>query len=292
MNNKMQYPPYSALMSVYQNDSPEYLRVSLKSMIGQSVPPSQFVLVCDGPLTTELDDVIAQYSSKSNIEFKIIRLKCNGGLGRALKRGIEECDCEIIARMDADDIALPFRCEKQLDMMVNCDCDIVSGTVLEFLNSPNEIIDSKVLPTEHEKILEYSKRRNPFNHPAVMYKKRAVLDAGNYQDFYLLEDYYLWIRMLSKGALTKNLEEPLMLMRAGSGMYARRGGLRYIGSQWHLFSYMKSIGYIGGVQWFASIASRTFSGILPNCIRAFLYRKLLRRRAKCVASLPKEGDLI
>lgn len=275
-----QYPSYSVLMSVYGKDSATYFQESLESVLGQTISPSQVVLVCDGPLTEDLDEVIDNYSSNGIAPFKVVRLNHNHGLGYALRVGINECDCEIIARMDADDIALPFRCEKQLEAIVDDDYDIVSGTVLEFLNSPDDIVSSKTLPSEHKEILAYSKKRNPFNHPAVMYKKSAVLDAGSYQDFFYLEDYHLWIRMLSRGAKGKNIAEPMLLMRVGSGMYSRRGGRKYIASQIRLFSYMRSIGYITRLQWLSSVFSRTVAGLVPSNIRALLYQKLLRKQTK------------
>ena len=103
---------YSVLISVYKKERPEYLHAALKSMTGQSWRPSEIVLVFDGPLTTELA------ADLEDIEFqgllKTVRREQNAGLGAALAKGLPECSCEWVARMDSDDIAASDRCEKQL----------------------------------------------------------------------------------------------------------------------------------------------------------------------------------
>lgn len=198
-------PSYSVLMSVYFKEKAEYLRDSIDSMLNQSVGPAEFVLVCDGPLTPELDAVIARYlNSEFGRLFKVIRLECNSGLGAALNIGLNECNSQFIARMDSDDISLPDRCEKELAILSTGEIDFVSGTVLEFCDSPSNVFSCRKLPEDTESILEFAKKRNPINHPAVMFKKDAVLKSGGYQPFYLLEDYFLWIRMLSNGFRAQN----------------------------------------------------------------------------------------
>ena len=121
---------------------------------------------------------------------------------------------------------------------------ICSGIVEEFTTDPNTVDAKRVPPETNAEIVEFAKKRNPFNHPCVMYRKSAVEAAGGYQDFYLLEDYYLWIRMLEKGFIGYNIQTPILWMRAGSDMYKRRGGWKYVESQIKLFRYMKDVGFI------------------------------------------------
>ena len=130
--------------------------------------------------------------------------------------------------MDSDDLSRPDRCEKQLSVFDrNPDISIVSGTVEEFSVSPETVEARRILPEKQKDILTFAKKRNPFNHPCVMYRRSAVEAAGGYQDFYLLEDYYLWVRMLQNGCQGMNLQTPLLWMRAGSEMYRRRAGRKY-----------------------------------------------------------------
>lgn len=266
---------YSVLMSVYYKEKPEFLRQSMESIYRQTIPTDDFVLVCDGPLTKELDDVIEEMRRES---LHVVRLEKNEGLGNALNEGIKHCKHELVARMDSDDIAFSDRCEKQLAVFQkNKEISICSGIVEEFTNNPS-IIDSKRIPPEtSEEIVSFAKKRNPFNHPCVMYKKSSVEIAGGYQDFYLLEDYYLWIRMLLMGIKGYNLQESLIYMRAGNEMYLRRAGWKYAKAQEALFRYMRRNGFITSGQYIKSVMIRTCSAIAPNWLRKLMFENVLRR---------------
>ena len=269
---------YSVLMSVYHKENAEYLRTAMDSIWNQTIPTDDFVLVCDGPLTVELDSVIVEMEKKHPDTLHVVRLKTNGGLGNALNIGIKHCKHELVARMDSDDISRPDRCERQLKVFKeHPDVRICSGIVEEFIVSTDQIEARRVPPETQNEIVQFAKKRNPFNHPCVMYKKSAVEAAGGYQDFYLLEDYYLWIRMLQKGITGYNLQEPLLWMRAGSDMYKRRAGWKYAMSQKALFKYMKDSGFIGEGQYMKSAITRTVSSLMPNSLREFAYKKVLRK---------------
>ncbi len=270
---------YSVLMSVYYKEKPQYLKESMESIYCQTVRTNDFVLVCDGPLSKELYEVIDDMKNKFNDSLNIVQLKENVGLGNALDTGIKNCKNEIVARMDSDDIARPERCEKQLKCFENNpELSIVSGTVEEFVDNPKQIYSKRILPSRHEDILEFAKVRNPFNHPCVMYRKSSVESAGGYQYFYLLEDYFLWIRMLMNGNKGMNIEEPLLWMRAGSDMYKRRGGFKYAISQIKLVAYMKKIKFISFPRYCISTVVRAGGALLPNTIRKKIYEKKLRKK--------------
>lgn len=269
---------YSVLMSVYRKEKAEYLKASMESIAVQSIAADDFVLVCDGPLTRELDQVIEEMQLRFGEVLQVVRLKENGGLGKALNAGMQSCKNECIARMDSDDISYPDRMERQLQVMrEHPEVMITSGTVEEFETDPSKITARRVLPESNEEIRKFARKRNPFNHPCVMYRKSAVEAAGGYQDFYLLEDYDLWIRMLQKGFQGWNLQEPLLKMRAGSDMYKRRAGWKYAKSQAALFRYMKKIGWIPGIVCMKEIMIRGTSSMMPNQIRQFLFQHILRK---------------
>ena len=270
---------YSVLMSVYVKEKAEFLKQAMDSIWKQTVPTDDFVLVCDGPLTAELDAVIENMLATHPETLHVVRLEKNGGLGNALNIGIKECKNELVARMDSDDISRPDRCEKQLTVFWNnTDVSICSGIVEEFTTSTEFIEARRVPPETQDEILQFAKKRNPFNHPCVMYKRSAVETAGGYQDFYLLEDYYLWIRMLQKGCIGYNLQQPLLWMRAGSDMYKRRAGWKYAQSQRALFKYMKDSGFISGSQYTKSVGIRTASSITPNWLREFMFKRAMRKK--------------
>lgn len=271
------YKGYSVLMSVYHKEKPEYLKQAIASIQAQTLPTDDFVLVCDGPLNDALDAVIAKKQQEMGKTLNVVRLAKNGGLGNALNEGIKHCKNELVARMDSDDIAYQDRCEKQIAVFYkHPEVSICSGIVEEFTSTP-DVVDAKRVPPEaHEEIVEFAKKRNPFNHPCVMYKKSAVEAVGSYQDFYLLEDYYLWLRMLMAGYQGYNIQEPLLHMRAGSDVYFRRAGWKYAKTQARLFKFMKSQGFIGEGQYIKSCVIRSGSALAPNWLRKLMFEKVLR----------------
>lgn len=268
---------YSVLMSVYFKEKPEYLEESMNSIYNQTVKTNDFVLVCDGPLTDELNSVINKMQEKFGKVLHVVRLEKNGGLGNALNIGMKECKNEIIARMDSDDISMPTRCELELNIINNKDVDIVSGTLLEFDGNVDNILSSRQLPEENDEIIKFAKSRCPFNHPCVMYKKSKVIEAGEYQDFHFLEDYYLWIRMLQTGAVGYNISTPILWMRAGRDMYKRRAGIKYVKSQNKLLKYMYKSNFISLKQYVKMTIIRTTVSLMPNWGRAIFYKTFLRK---------------
>lgn len=272
------YKGYSVLMSVYHKEKPEYLKQAIASIQAQTLPTDDFVLVCDGPLNDALDAVIAKKQQEMGKTLNVVRLAKNGGLGNALNEGIKHCKNELVARMDSDDIAYQDRCEKQIAVFYkHPEVSICSGIVEEFTSTP-DVVDAKRVPPEaHEEIVEFAKKRNPFNHPCVMYKKSAVEAVGSYQDFYLLEDYYLWLRMLMAGYQGYNIQESLLHMRAGSDMYLRRAGWKYAKTQARLFKFMKSQGFIDEGQYIKSCVIRSGSALAPNWLQKLMFEKVLRK---------------
>lgn len=272
------YRKYSVLMSVYHKEKPEYLKQAIESIQKQTLSTNDFVLVCDGPLNEGLDRVIAKKQQEMGETLNVVRLGENCGLGNALNEGIKHCKNELVARMDSDDIACADRCEKQLAVFnTHPEVSICSGIVEEFTTDPNVVDAKRVPPETNAEIVEFAKKRNPFNHPCVMYKKSAVEAVESYQDFYLLEDYYLWLRMLMAGYQGYNIQEPLLHMRAGSDMYLRRAGWKYAKTQAKLFKFMKEQGFIGEGQYIKSCVIRSGSALAPNGLRKFMFEKVLRK---------------
>ena len=223
--------PFSIVTSVYKNDKPEYVRLALDSMlVSQSAKPSEIVLVQDGPVSYELVRLLLEYKDKYGEIINIIKLEKNGGLGNALRLGIENARYGICARMDSDDICMPNRFEKQLVFLEeHPECDIVGGQITEFIETPSNIVGKREVPCDNESIYNYMRSRCALNHPTVMFRKEAVLDAGNYQDWFWNEDYFMWIRMMERGCVFANLPDVLVNMRSGLDQYGRRGGKKYFG---------------------------------------------------------------
>ncbi len=269
---------YSVLMPVYEKERPEYLKASIKSMLVQTLPCADFVLVCDGPLPKELEEVIDWAASELGERFQCVRLAQNQGLGKALEKGLCYCRCPVVARMDSDDLSRPTRCEKQFHMIKEKHYGIVGGSLKEFVNEPGDRESLRVLPEKPEHIMEFAKVRNPFNHPCVMFLKDAVLEAGGYEDFPGFEDYFLWIRMLKNGCRGYNLQEVVLDMRTGNGMYARRGGMDYIRNLIRFQKYLKEQKIIGYGRFFKNCISRSLVAAFPGKLRSLLYYCFLREK--------------
>lgn len=269
---------YSVLMSVYHKEKPEYLRESMESIYNQTVPTDNFVLVCDGPLNPPLDAVIAEMQKKFGNRLYVHRLAKNGGLGNALNEGMKYCKNEYISRMDSDDISRSNRCEKELIYLeAHPDISIVGGIIEEFISDIDSVCSKRIVPEYDFDIREFAKKRNPFNHVSVMYRKQDVEISGGYQSFFLLEDYYLWIRMLSKGFKGHNIQIPLVWVRVGKDMYARRGGWEYVKSQYRLLKYMRQINFITRNELFMQSVVRIIGTLIPGWMRGFIYRNFLRK---------------
>lgn len=270
---------FSVCMSVYKNDKPADVVVALDSIIQQSARPTEIVLVVDGPISDTLDNVLNDFDGRYADLFNIIRLPQNGGLGNALRLAVENAKCELIARMDSDDICMPGRFEKQLACFEQePQLSIVGGTISEFIDSPDNVIGQRVCPQADAEIREYMKARCALNHVAVMFRKSEVMRVGNYQDWFWNEDYYLWIRMLLGGCKFANLSDVLVNVRVGKNMYARRGGWKYFKSEASLQRYMWKNGVIGNGRYLYNVAIRFAVQVaIPNSVRGWVFRTFARK---------------
>ncbi len=263
-------------MSLYGKEHPDYLRKSLNSVINQTLLPDEIILVEDGPLTHDLYRVLDEYETKCPL-FKRVPLPVNAGLGNALDEGLKHCSYDLVARMDTDDICYPERFEKQIQFMTdNPQVDISSAWLSEFHTDPSNIISLKKVPQSHAEISQYIKSRNPLNHPCVIFRKKAVESSGGYQHFPLFEDWYLWARMIVKGAKFANLQEPLLYFRTSPEMYKRRGGIRYAKDSARFQWTLHKIGLISSSKAIKSSLMRGIVYIMPNYVRKLIYSKILR----------------
>lgn len=272
---------YSVLMSVYYKENPKWLDESIKSMFDQTIKPSEFVLVEDGPLTNELYEIVEKYQKEYPKVFKVINIEKNVGLGPALRKGVEECSNEYIARMDSDDYSIPQRIEKEFEIFEKYpDIGIVGTNVSEFIDSIDNTICNVILPEENEEIIKFSKKRNPFRHPSIMFKKSEVIKAGNYREYYLCEDYDMWLRMIRNGCKCYNIQEICVYMRIGEDFYRRRGGHKYFKSINKFKKEQLENGYFSKNDYLKSIIPHAIVCYMPNFMRDFVYKKILRKEGK------------
>ncbi|WP_458623486.1 glycosyltransferase [Weissella confusa] len=276
-NSNILTPNISVLMSVYKNDNPVFLNLALESLSQQDYKANQYVLVKDGPVCAELDDVLKKFQA-NNQGVDIVELGTNVGLADALQIGLKYVKNELVARMDSDDYSVNERFKKQIEIFShNPEISVVSSDVAEFTDNIDQTDKVRALPMENNELLKFAQWRNPLNHPAVMFKKSAVLSVGGYQTFDKFEDYHLWVRMLVAGFEFFNISETLVLMRTGTGMYSRRGGWKYLLDYISLRKIFVSWGFSTPGQAMMSISLMIANVAIPTRLRSMLYQILLRK---------------
>ena len=269
--------PISVLISVYENDDPAHFQTAIESILQQTLEPNEVVIVTDGPLTQKLDRVIDSYRYQYPELLQIVSLSTNQGLGEALRTGLLACSHDFVARMDADDISLPERFEIQVEYLKsNPNVDVVGSHVGEFQDDPEEIETVRSVPSSAKKVESMASLRSPTNHPSVMFRRQSVLRAGNYRPLQLMQDYELWMRMLSQGYTIKNIPQILVKCRAGEDLYHRRGGLSYARLEFSLQTSFRRWGMLTNVQFVRNVFCRVPIRLFPSWIRGHIYKTMLR----------------
>lgn len=264
---------YSVLMTVYQKDNAQFLELSINSILKQTYATDDFVIVCDGILSEELNYVLNRYK---DIEIlNIIRLETNVGLGVALQKGLPLCKNNLIARMDDDDISLLDRCEKEVVFLENNkDIAVVGGHVCEFIDNTDKVIRIKKVPLGEKSIRKFARRRNPFCHSSVMFRKDKVLEAGNYSCLRTNQDVELWVRMLNMGYKCENIDEILVNFRFNENTYKRRKDFKNIILMIKLWSHFTRKRYCSIIDWLYVFFLQIFILLVPEPMLNWCYDKL------------------
>ena len=262
---------FSVLMSVYIKEKPDQFRACLQSLLEQTLRADEVVLVEDGPISAPLQELIEDY--REPLRIRSVTLEVNQGLAKALNRGLLACSNELVARMDTDDICLPGRFFEQYNFLSTRDDISVLGAQIEEFD-PQGVLDAKtrIVPVNHDDIVEFSLSRNPISHPVVFFRKSAVLEVGGYPELYP-EDHLLWLMMLDKGFRFHNLDQCLLKMRVGRDFIQRRGLLFARGEirvLWWLFSKSK----IGLLKLVTGVFGRLILRALPGNIKLLAYKHL------------------
>ncbi|WP_071667992.1 MULTISPECIES: glycosyltransferase [Pantoea] len=264
---------FSVLMSVYIKETADNLHDSLESIVSNTFPPSEIVIVFDGPVSNEVEKLVNDYSKRYVI--KIIRLSTNMGLGNALNAGLRHCAYEWVFRMDSDDICVNNRFELQIKEIIKDDeLDIIGGVIQEFNSDMKNSIGFRYVPLDNESIHIKCKTRCPFNHMTVGFKKEKILKVGGYLHHEMMEDYNLWVRLLSDNIKAKNINDVLVNVRAGDSMISRRRGVRYSVSEFKLAKLKIYHGLQSHICAYAVFIGRASLRLLPVTILKSVYKKL------------------
>lgn len=272
---------YSVLMSVYHKADPTFFDAALASLVNQSVQSDDIVIVCDGPLTAELDAVLDRYEQQYPAIFQIVRLTENVGIGEAANAGLAHCKNDLIAKMDADDIAVAQRCEWQLERFAQCpELTVLGGYIAEFDQDPDQPTTVREVPLTNDKIRTFARRRQPFNNQTVMYRRSAVLKVGGYNKMRRSEDFDLYTRLLCAEYYCENLSEVLVQVRVDQGALNRRASRDTlkgcIDSRWRSYK----MGYCSLWDVTVCVGGELFILLCPTALQRWIYRRFLRKSTK------------
>lgn len=267
---------FSVLLSLYDKEKSCYLDAALESIIiNQELKPNEVVLVEDGFINRELEEVIEKYK-KIFEKLKIIKLEKNMGLGLALERGVKECSNNLIFRMDTDDVSHPQRFKKQIIFLKeNPEIKILGTNAVDFEKEINNTVDYRTFPEKNEDILKFSRRRCPFLHPTIAFYKDIVLDSGNYRDLLFFEDYDLFLRVLKKYK-GHNLQERLLYFRSDENVFKRRGGMKYVIHEYRAFKKFGTEKLLNKFEVVSNFFIRIIVRLVGNNLRKIIYKRFLR----------------
>ena len=287
----------SVVLPTYGGDNPDVLREAIKSVVAQTRAPDELIIVRDGPVPEANQVILDSFESECSF-VRLVVLTENRGRALARKIGVKRCHGDLVAMMDADDLCVPTRIERQVTYLQdNPDVDVVGGQLLEFDPETGEEIGVRTLPTGHEGIYELSKTRSPVSQSTVMFRRGPAIEAGNYRDVDRMEDYGLWVRMLVNSARFANIPEVLVKARTGRRMYKRRAGWEYAREELRLQREFMTLGFISPLRALRNVALRLPIRFVPNAVRAYVYETLFRTeppvdsRGTSTVSVGHEADI-
>ncbi|EPK7359264.1 glycosyltransferase [Kluyvera intermedia] len=261
---------FSVLMSLYNQESPEHLDLCLDSLSKQSLQATEIVMVLDGPISEPLHLILNRWLK--SLPLKIVPLSECVGLGNALNIGLKYCDSNYIARMDTDDICDVNRFQLQIEYLKSHEnVALIGGAIEEFKCQVHDLNIIRFSKNKHDEIFKYAKFRNPFNHMTVIFKKDVIESIGGYKHHLYMEDYNLWLRLLSGGYQTYNLSEVLVFTRIGNGMISRRKGWSYIKSEFLISKLKYELAIDGVIHAFYIFLIRALPRLLPTFFLMRIY---------------------
>jgi glycosyltransferase involved in cell wall biosynthesis len=277
MNELPKKVAISVILPFYKGDDAEHLAAALKSLEDQTLRAEEIVLIQDGPVGEALNQLVTDWKKRMPEIHWLVR-KENGGLSAALNSGIEVAKNEWLARMDADDICLPVRFEKQWKrIQEEKEIAIIGSWIEEFDEQMEKSIAIRRLPAEHDEILKYARWRCPFNHMTVMYRRSALMKLGMYKNYGAVgDDYELWARFLMNGYRSANLLEVLVKARAGEGFFSdRRRGMKYLKNEIKEINDLYKLGLLNAGHYAFHFLVKAIVRLSPKGAVRFFY-KLIR----------------
>ncbi len=273
---------FSVLSSIYHKEHALHFNSCMESIWDkQTLKPTEIVLIEDGSLTPELDQIIAKWQAKLGRVLRVKKLEQNVGTGKAKNIGLQECTYDIVCIVDTDDIYVPERFEKQIKFLEkNPDISIVGGQILEFVEDTQNPTGMRNVPLSNEELRNYAKKQSPFNNMTIAYRKSHIFEVGGYQHHLWMEDYNLFLRVIAKGYKIQNLADVLVYARIDNGMHGRRKGLEYIKSEKQLLNLKKQLKLQNPIHANMLFLIRSAFRLMPSSLLGKIYNTFLRKKVK------------
>ena len=262
----------SALIAVYWGTNANFFKQSMSSLLHQTEELDEIILIVDGSCQAAVQQYV---QALDHDKIKAYYLNSNQGLGKALNFGVNKCSHDYILRMDDDDICNEERLKLQKEFFCKFpDVDVLGGHIQEFSSDLANRNGVRVCPLKHNDIAKSKNLRNPMNHVTVMFKKKSVIDAGNYDAKALgFEDYELWMRMISKGYKFANINEILVSVRFDKKQLKQRTGIKAFVNELKLQKVFLTSGYIPYYYFIFNIFIRALPRLLPPHIFGLFIKK-------------------
>ncbi len=272
--SRKEYPrcQFSVVMSVYYADDATHFVQAVHSVLDQSMLPSEVIISVDGPVTNNIR--LALFELDKNPTVKILWHRENRGAGSARHAAISLARHDCVAIMDADDVALPTRFEKQINFLLSENYDAVGSFVEEFKTVPGDTAKIRKVPLVQQDILRFARWRQPVNHVTLMFRREAYMNVKGYRAYRSVEDFDLIYRLILSGARFANIPEVLVYVRTGASIVNRRSGLLYLGRELALMHRMRRDGFLSNIQWVLNCIIRIFVRLLPKFFIEIIYRAL------------------
>ena len=273
---------FSILISIYFKEQPQHFNSCMQSIWDhQTLKPSEIIIIEDGPLTAELDQIIAEWQEKIGAILKITKLPQNVGTGKAKNIGLQQCSHDIVCIVDTDDISVSDRFEKQVKALSeNQEVVICGGQIVEFVSNIDQPSGIRKVPLSNEDLSKYAERQSPFNNMTIAYRKSKIVEVGGYQHHLWMEDYNLFLRVIAKGYKIQNLNDVLVYARIDNGMHARRKGFEYIKSEKQLLNLKKELGLQNPIHANMLFLIRSAFRLMPSSLLVIIYNTFLRKKVE------------
>lgn len=268
---------FSVLISVYHREKASYLKEALDSIWDyQLLKPTQIVLVEDGPLTSELYQVIDEFQKKVGEVLTLVRNETNLGLAKALNKGIQYVCTDLIARMDSDDFSDRGRFAKQIDYMEKHPNVMILGGSIQEMNEYKNLLGQRHYPGTDKEVRRYIWKGSPVAHATVVMRKKIFQEIKYNENVGQNEDIALWFDALKKAMRMESIKEVVYYVRMSPQSYERRNRKKV----WNEFKInVRGLWELHGLSWkYIYPCARLLFRLCPKSIVKYFYNSGLRRR--------------